>query len=158
MTEEYRVNWTRLSPPQSKSGKKHISSQLGLSYVHESQKVQWAEVGSKGSLQCNLKKEERKSSPKPYINVCMCVCAHANSLQSCPTLCDPIDCSPPGSSVYGILQVRMLEPVAMPSSRGSSQTRDQMSLFSLLQCQAVSLSLAPPGKPTYECGQYALRN
>ena len=40
--------------------------------------------------------------------------------ESCPTLCDPIDCSLPGSSVHGILQARMLEWVAIPSSRGSS--------------------------------------
>ena len=45
--------------------------------------------------------------------------------QSCPTLCDPMDCSPPGSSVHGILQARILEWVAMPSSRGSSQARDR---------------------------------
>ena len=47
------------------------------------------------------------------------------SLQSCLTLCDPIDCSPPGSSVHGILQARILEWAAMPSSRGSSRPRDQ---------------------------------
>ena len=46
-------------------------------------------------------------------SVCMC----AKSLQLCPTLCDPMDCSPPGSSVHGILQARILEWVAMPSSR-----------------------------------------
>ena len=45
--------------------------------------------------------------------------------KSCPTLCDPMDCSPPGSSVYGISQARVLEWVAMPSSGASSQTRDQ---------------------------------
>ena len=39
--------------------------------------------------------------------------AAAKSLQSCPTLCDPIDCSPPGSSVPGILQARILEWVAI---------------------------------------------
>ena len=38
---------------------------------------------------------------------------------------DPMDCSPPGSSVHGILQVRILEWVAVPFSRGSSQPRDQ---------------------------------
>ena len=38
--------------------------------------------------------------------------------QSCPTLCDPMDCSPPGSSVHGILQARMLEWVAISFSRG----------------------------------------
>ena len=45
--------------------------------------------------------------------------------RSCPTLCDPMDCSPPGSSVYGILQARILEWVAIPFSRGSSWPRDQ---------------------------------
>ena len=44
--------------------------------------------------------------------------------QSCLTLCDPIDCNLPGSSVHRILQARTLEWVAMPSSRGSSPPRD----------------------------------
>ena len=43
-------------------------------------------------------------------------CIHAKSLQSCPTLCDPMDCSLPGSSFHGIFQARILEWVAMPSS------------------------------------------
>ena len=47
----------------------------------------------------------------------LCVLAHVYS-------CDPIDCSLPGSSVHGVLQARILEWVAMPSSRGSSQPRD----------------------------------
>ena len=47
--------------------------------------------------------------------------------QWCPTLCDPKDCSPPGSYVHGILQARILEYVAIPFSRGSSQLRDQTS-------------------------------
>ena len=46
--------------------------------------------------------------------------------QACPTLCDPMDCSPPGSSVHGILQARILEWVAIPFSRGSSWPRDQI--------------------------------
>ena len=46
------------------------------------------------------------------------------SLQSCLTLCGPRDRSPPGSSVHGILQARILEWVAMPPSRRSSQPRD----------------------------------
>ena len=49
----------------------------------------------------------------------------AKLLQSCPTLCNPMDCSLPGSSVHGILQAKILEWVAMLSSRGSSQPRDQ---------------------------------
>ena len=51
--------------------------------------------------------------------------AAAKSLQSCPTLCDPIDCSLPGSSVYGISQEKILEWVAMSFSRRSLQLRDQ---------------------------------
>ena len=47
-----------------------------------------------------------------FIEVCYC-----SVTNSCPTLCDPVDCSPPGSSVHGILQARALEWVAMPSSR-----------------------------------------
>ena len=46
------------------------------------------------------------------------VCMHAQSLQSCPTLCDPMDCCRPASSVHGILQAGILEWVAVPSSRG----------------------------------------
>ena len=50
--------------------------------------------------------------------------AAGKSLLSCPILCDPIDSSPPGSPVPGILQARILEWVAMPFSKGSSQPRD----------------------------------
>ena len=52
-------------------------------------------------------------------------CVHAKLLQSCPLLCDPMDCSLPGSSVHGILQARILEWVAIAFSRGSSKPRDQ---------------------------------
>ena len=50
---------------------------------------------------------------------------HAKSLQLCLTLYDPMDCSLPGSSVHGILLARILEWVAMPSSRESSLLMDQ---------------------------------
>ena len=42
---------------------------------------------------------------------------YAKSLQLCPALCDPMDCSPPGSSIHGLLQTRILEWVAIPSCR-----------------------------------------
>ena len=45
--------------------------------------------------------------------------------QSCPTLCNPMDCSPPGSSIHGILQARVLEWAAIPFSGGSSPPRDR---------------------------------
>ena len=54
---------------------------------------------------------------------CSALCC-AKSLQSCSTLCDSMGCSPPGFSVHGILQARMLEWVPLPSSRGSSRPRD----------------------------------
>ena len=58
------------------------------------------------------------------ILLCVCVCMRAKSLQSCPILCEPMDCNPPGFSVHGILQARILEWVAMPFCRGSSRPRD----------------------------------
>ena len=54
-----------------------------------------------------------------------CVCT--KSLQSCPNLCDPMDCSLPGASAHGISQARILEWVAI--SRGSSQPRDRTCVF-----------------------------
>ena len=67
------------------------------------------------------------------INIYMC----AKSLQSCPTLYDPMDCSPPGSSVHGTLQARKLEWVAIPFSRGSSQPRGQTWVSRNMQILAV---------------------
>ena len=72
------------------------------------------------------------------------VCSCALSLQSWPTLCDPIDCSPPSSFVRGVLQARILEWVAMPFSRGSSWLRDR----TRVSCIAGRFFTAdPPGKP-----------
>ena len=59
------------------------------------------------------------------VHFCMC----AKSFQSCPTLHTPMDYSPPGSSVHGLLQARILEWVAMLPSRGSTQPRDQTCIF-----------------------------
>ena len=71
--------------------------------------------------------------------------------QLCLTLLDPMDCSPSGFSVHGALQARLLEWIAVPSSRGSSQPRDQpISFIHLLLWQASSLPLALPGKPNTE--------
>ena len=78
----------------------------------------------------------------------MCVCT--KSLQSCLTLCNPMDCTLPYSSVHGILQARILEWVAMLSSRGIFLTQgSNSSLLRLLHWQVGSLPLGPPGKPKY---------
>ena len=74
------------------------------------------------------------------------VCVHAKSLQSCPTLWAPIDCSPPDSSVLGILQARILEWVAFSSSEGFSGPRDQ-TCNSCSSGQADSFTAELPGKP-----------
>ena len=72
----------------------------------------------------------------------MCTCVLVAQL--CLTLCHAMDCSPPGSSVHGILQAIVLEWVAIPSSRGSFQLRAQTRSLAL---QADSLPSEPPGKP-----------
>ena len=64
-----------------------------------------------------------------------------------PTLCDSMDHSLPSSSVHGILQARILEWVAMPSSRGSSWPRNQTHALMSPSLQGGSVPLAPPGKP-----------
>ena len=58
----------------------------------------------------------------PLLNYKLGGCSVA---QSCQTLCNTMDCNPPGSSVHGIFQARILDQVAISSSRGSSQPRDQ---------------------------------
>ena len=73
-----------------------------------------------------------------------CVCLVT---QSCPTLCDPMDCSPPGSSVDGTLQARILELVVMPSSRGSSPPKDQACISCVSSIVGGFFTSEPLGKP-----------
>ena len=70
--------------------------------------------------------------------------ARAQLLQSCLTLCGPTDCSPPGSSVHGILQASIEEWVATPSSRGSPQTRDRTRVSYVA---GRLFTTEPPGEP-----------
>ena len=70
--------------------------------------------------------------------------------QLCPTLCDPMDCSPPGSSVHGILQARILKWVAKASSIASSWPRDQTHVcLHLLHCRRILYPLSHPGSRTH---------
>ena len=92
---------------------------------------------------------QHKDTSKPSQNSPACV--HAKSLQSCPTLCGPVDCSLPGSFVHGILQTRILKWVAMPCSRGSSQPRiEPTSLISPVLAGGVFTTSA-----TWEALHYA---
>ena len=80
-----------------------------------------------------------------FVEMYLCVCLVA---QSCPILCDPMDCSLPGSSVHEILQARILEWVAMIFSRGISLTQgSNLQFFSLLHWQVDSLLLSHLGSP-----------
>ena len=75
------------------------------------------------------------------LSVCGCVCA-----QPCLTPCDPMDCSPPGASVHGIFQARMLQWVSISISRVSYQPRDWAHvLLHILQWQADSQHLCHLG-------------
>ena len=81
-----------------------------------------------------------------YLDKLMCV--HVWSLQWCITLCNPMECGLPGSSVHGILQARILEWVAMPLLQGIFPTQGlNPGLLCLLHWQAGSLPLVLPGKP-----------
>ena len=82
------------------------------------------------------------------LGVCVCVCARVRSVaQSCLTLCGPMDCSLPGSSVSGVLQAGILEWIAMPFSRDLSDPGIEPTSLMSPALQAGSLPLAPPGKP-----------
>ena len=80
-------------------------------------------------------------------NVLCVLCAQL--LQSCLTVCNPMDYSPPDSSVHGIFQARRLEWVAMPSSRGSSWPRDQIHVSCVACTAGRFLTTEPPGSPFY---------
>ena len=73
--------------------------------------------------------------------------ACAQSLQLCPALCNHMDCSPPGSSVHRILLARIVEWVAMPSSRGYSQPTDWTQVFCIFLIAGEFFTTEPLGKP-----------
>ena len=78
------------------------------------------------------------------LHVHACTLSH---FKLCLTLCDPMDYSPPGSSVHGILQARILEWLAMPSSRGSSRPRDRTHVSCISWTADEFFTVEPPKKP-----------
>ena len=86
--------------------------------------------GSSGGVYLSAMSPDQAISGQPHPGKQSCRCLIcAKLLQSCPNLCDPRYHSPPGSSVHGILQARIVKWAAIPSSRGSSQPRDQTHIF-----------------------------
>ena len=85
---------------------------------------------------------------KKFILLNLFVIAACVYAQSCPNLCNPMDCSPPGSSIHGIYQASILEWVAICSSQGSSQPGiEPMSLASPALAGRFFATM-PPGEPT----------
>ena len=70
-------------------------------------------------------RDSKSSAKDTYSQISNTKESESEVAQSCPTLCDPVDCSPPGSSVHGILQARVLEWAAISFFRGSSRPRDR---------------------------------
>ena len=96
----------------------------------------------------------RNELSEPVSNYCYYCLQTVGSMlclvtQSCLTLCDPMDCSPPGSSVHEILQARILEWVAMPSSRGSSQPRDRTQVLEQGKRKAAVNDEVPPSSAVF---------
>ena len=78
----------------------------------------------------------------------LCACMHAKSLQSCPDLCNPTDCCPPGFSVHGILQARNTGVNCHALLQGIFPTRHRTLVSQrFLRQRAGSLLLVPPAKP-----------
>ena len=76
-------------------------------------------------------------------NNCLRACVCTKLLRSCLILCEPVNCSPPGSSVHGSLQARVLEWAAKLPSRGSSQPKDR-NCISCGSCIAARFFTAEP--------------
>ena len=82
-----------------------------------------------------------------FMNLSIIFCVHGKLLQSCPTLCYPMDSSPPGSSVHGVLQARILVGCQAFLWGIFLTQRWNLCLLHLLPWQMGSLPLVPPGKP-----------
>ena len=88
-----------------------------------------------------LEISERKLPSSTHVTACCCLFT-----KLCLTLCNPMDCGPPGSSVYGIFQARILEWVAISFFRGSTWTRDQTHIFCIT---GTFFTSELPGKPAW---------
>ena len=108
--------------------------------IFKTRKDAWDPVCGWGQTGDTSHPNSHRWSDRVTTHTCCC----GSVPRSCPTLCDPVDCSPPGSSVHGILQARILEWVAISFSRGSSRPRDRTQV----SCIAGRFfTTEPAGKP-----------
>ena len=116
------ASWHAHIVPRNLGSVFHFSLNSGLNeiqtFVHQA-KTSWALICTVLQTR-HIEYWENVTQPLPSACVCLCMCPH-----SCLILWYLMVCSPPGSSVHGILQARILEWVAIPFSRAPSQPRDQ---------------------------------
>ena len=130
--EDRESSWLWATPWESKA----VNSQGGCS-------CKPMQMTFRGSIMMQA------SSYDKFLLICLYLYTRmlAQLLHLCPTLCDPMDCSPQGSSVHGILEARILEWVPMPSSRRFLQPRDWTDV-SCISCIADEVfTAATLGKP-----------
>ena len=101
---------------------------------------------TKSSKHAHYTENERKNKEKKGTKRKTKIKVKVLVAQLCPTFCNPMDCSPPGSSVHGIFQARILEWVAIPFSWGSFQPKDQTEVSRIA---GRFLPCEPPGKPRH---------
>ena len=85
---------------------------------------QWLGQGCAWALTLDISTFPGASGKRHVFSLGHCQLVKVKVVWSCPSLGSPMDCSPPGLSVHGILQTRILEWIAIPFSRGSSRPRD----------------------------------
>ena len=99
----------------------------------------------------------RDMAPQMLHKRCKFCCCYYLVAKSCRTLCDPMDFSPPGSSVHGISQVRILASVAISFSRDPPNPGIQRASPALAGGLFIILPWQPPGKPEMQASQYKWR-
>ena len=116
------------SPRQCNKSRKiwHLRTIKEVTNFHNFLYILYPEKLCKGSLdnQLGLVKTQNYSEKSQHIKIITFLKGKVLVSQSCLTLCDHMDCNPPGSSAHGIFQARILDHIAIPFSRGSSWPRD----------------------------------
>ena len=123
-------SWASIPPPTPSHIDERLSQSPSLSFLRNTANSHWLPILQCICFHATLSIRPTLYFPSPYIHSLFSMSMPRLKLKvlvtpSCPILCNPMDCSPPGSSVHGIFQARILEWVAIPFSRGSSLPRDR---------------------------------